>query len=114
MPENEQKATIAQEYEEFVNKAIALVPLTDNLLAMDKKVKRNEAPFLIYQKHLIGMIEMYSTRYGLDEQELSMVAMKIIQYIEHNAKGKLPSNWAEITIDILGGKYFTDKNEERK
>lgn len=102
-----EKITIAQEYAEFVRRAHELVPQTDDLLNKDKGDRKYQTPFGIYQKHLIGMITMYTSKYGLNESQLGLHISQMIEYIEKNAEGKLPKNWAELTTDIMLGKYLT-------
>lgn len=85
--DKEKEKRVAEEYKEFTVVAeeltqqwLKLYPLSNYETERDR-----------YEEHMIGMLEMYSIRYGDPEERL-----RIVDYIEKQLFGKTPTDGTPI------------------
>jgi hypothetical protein len=96
---------IAEEYKEFANSAreMAILDIKSSfIIVSDKKLSQRYYEEQLV-KHIIGMIEMYTTRYGdVDER------LRIVTYLENNLKPENKESketWGHLKKQILSGEY---------
>ncbi len=85
------KQQIIKEYQEFVNLANALATKDIALYPLEKRQTLRDR----FERHLIGMIEMYSLRYGDTRQR-----MIIMQYLRHQLFPKPNDKSVQLSIEV--------------
>ena len=98
---------ITEEYKEFakVAKEIAEQDLKTSFIKIKDTKKSQQYYESQMTKHLVGMIEMYSIRYGDADERL-----RIVNYIEKNGVQLPNETWDKVKKQILSGEY-KDLNE---
>jgi hypothetical protein len=91
---------IANEYQSFVTLANELTEKDIALYQLERKETKHDR----FMKHLIGMIEMYSIRYGDPDQRLTIVEY-IDKHLFPDDKVNPKVSWQNIRKTILSGEY---------
>jgi len=101
---NDELKRVSNEYVEFWNTAKKLADRdypSPSILDIDKKDESRE-------KHLLGMIEMYCTRYGEPRQYREALEDMVFQFGHRGVKNKKPMIWTgglsalESAFEVLG------------
>jgi len=95
---------IASEYGDFFAHANELADKDNAKYPLSKHESNRER----FEKHLLGMIEMYSIRYGDPDQRL-----RIVEYIDKNLfpddkSSEVYTSWGNIRKAILSGEYHDE------
>jgi hypothetical protein len=98
---NEEKKAIAKEYLEFIDSAIEAVKKEMLEFQWDGFEK-----FDRYTEHVIGMLQMYASRYGDADQRQSIVNYIEEQFIPRIGRGgDSVKIWDNVKKKILSGDY---------